>query len=61
MEVNAKFGFLIPHSTSIGNIPQQHAFGGELSYLIIPKHEKKWHLIRKNPLIGVSALFSSPG
>ena len=43
VEGKFKAGFLAAHRGMIGHLPTEHAFAGELSYLIQGKGQKDWH------------------
>lgn len=38
-----KAGFLAAHRSIMGHIPSEHAFAGELSYMVQSKGQKAWH------------------
>lgn len=61
--VDGKFkaGFLAAHRGMIGHLPTEHAFAGELSYLIQGKGQKSWHRPYRFPQYGVTAFFGSVG
>ncbi len=56
-----KAGFLAAHRGMIGHLPTEHAFAGELSYLIQSKGQKDWHYRFGKPTYGATAFFGSVG
>lgn len=56
-----KAGFLAAHRGMIGHLPTEHAFAGELTYLIQSKGQKEWHNYYRKPTYGATAFFGSVG
>lgn len=56
-----KAGFLAAHRGMIGHLPTEHAFAGELTYLIQSKGQKEWHYYFGKPTYGVTGFFGSVG
>ncbi len=61
LEGKFKAGFLAAHRGMIGHLPTEHAFAGELTYLIQGKGQKKWHHSFRMPQYGVTTFFGSVG
>ncbi|MFK7786992.1 MAG: acyloxyacyl hydrolase [Crocinitomicaceae bacterium] len=61
VEGKFKAGFLAAHRGMIGHLPTEHAFAGEVSYLIQGKGQKDWHYQYRKPTYGVTAFFGSVG
>lgn len=61
VEGKFKAGFLAAHRGMIGHLPTEHAFAGELSYLIQGKGQKDWHNHFNRPTYGFTAFFGSVG
>ncbi|MCJ8288711.1 MAG: acyloxyacyl hydrolase [Crocinitomicaceae bacterium] len=61
LEGKFKAGFLAAHRGMIGHLPTEHAFAGELSYLLQSKGQKTWHNQFKKPTYGFTAFFGSVG
>lgn len=61
LEARGKIGFLAAHSSSMGHLAKEHAFGAELSVLYQTKGKKKWHQAYKFPTIGLTAFASTVG
>jgi hypothetical protein len=61
IEGRAKAGFLAAHRSIMGHIAKEHAFAGELSYLIQPKGRRSWQKAYRYPVFGVTTFFGSVG
>lgn len=61
LEGKFKAGFLAAHRAIMGHLPTEHAFAGELSYVIQSKGKKYWHEQYKYPTYGVTGFFGSAG
>ena len=61
IEGRAKWGFLAAHRSSLGHLPAQHAYAGEISYLMQTKGKKSWHSAYKYPVYGVTVFGGSVG
>lgn len=61
LEGKFKAGFLAAHRGMIGHLPTEHAFAGELSYLIQGKGQKSWHNPYHQPQYGFTTFFGSVG
>lgn len=61
VEGRAKIGFLAAHRSSMGHIPDDHAYAVELSYLIQPKGRRSWQSAYRYPVYGVTTFFGSVG
>lgn len=61
LEGKFKAGFLAAHRGMIGHLPTEHAFAGEMSYLIQGKGQKEWHNHFKQPTYGITGFFGSVG
>jgi hypothetical protein len=61
VEGRAKVGFLAAHRTVMGHLANEHAFAGELSYLIQPKGRRPWQEAYRYPVYGLTAFFGSVG
>jgi len=61
IEGKFKAGFLAAHRGMIGHLPTEHAFAGEVSYLIQAKGQKDWHSWYRRPTYGVTGFFGSVG
>ncbi len=56
-----KVGFLAAHRPILGHLAVEHAFAGELSYVIQGKGENFWHSGYKLPRYGLTGYFGSAG
>lgn len=61
VEGKFKAGFLAAHRGMIGHLPTEHAFAGEMTYLIQGKGQKDWHHSFRMPTYGVTGFFGSVG
>mgnify|MGYP006143643925 CR=1 FL=1 len=61
METRFKSGFLLGHRPVMGHLAVEHAFAGEVSYIIRTRGQKKWHSAYKFPDIGITTYFGSAG
>ena len=61
LEGRGKAGFLAAHSSLMGHLAKEHAFGAELSVVYQTKGKKKWHKAYKYPTIGITTFFSTVG
>ena len=61
IEGRGKIGFLAAHSSVMGHLAKEHAFGAELSLIHQTRGSKKWHAAYKYPTIGVTAFYSTAG
>ncbi len=61
IEGRAKVGFLAAHRSIMGHIAKEHAFAGEISYMIQPKGRRNWQEAYRYPVYGVTAFFGSVG
>lgn len=61
VEGKFKAGFLIAHRGMMGHLPTEHAFAGEISYLVQGKGQKDWHYWYRKPTFGVTGFFGSVG
>ena len=61
VEGKFKAGFLAAHRGMIGHLPTEHAFAGEVSYLIQGLGQKTWHEPFRFPQYGVTTFFGSVG
>ena len=61
VEGKFKAGFLAAHRGMIGHLPTEHAFAGEISYLLQSKGQKDWHYNFRKPTYGFTAFFGSVG
>jgi hypothetical protein len=61
VEGKFKAGFLAAHRGMIGHLPTEHAFAGEVSYLLQGKGQKDWHNHFNKPTYGFTAFFGTVG
>ena len=61
VEGKFKAGFLAAHRGMIGHLPTEHAFAGEVSYLLQGKGQKDWHRHFNRPTYGATVFFGSVG
>ena len=61
IEGRAKIGFLAAHSSLMGHLAKQHAYGAELSLIHQAKGNKKWHAAYKYPSMGITAFATTVG
>lgn len=61
LEGRFKAGFLAAHRSLMGHVAVEHAYAGEISYLVQSKGRKMWHNHYRMPTLGITGFFGTAG